>query len=89
MIRIRQHKEHANPGCHTAKYNIDQLVYFETFTRVTAAIAREKQIKGWLRVRKLELIISTNPGWKDLSADWGEPIKTFSFETSGASDGSL
>ena len=43
--RIRQHKEHTNPECHTARYKIDQLVYFETFTRVTAAIAREKQIK--------------------------------------------
>ena len=75
--RVQQHKEHTNPECHTARYNIDQLVYVETFTRVTAAIAREKQIKGWLRVRKLELIVSSNPDWKDLSADWGRPIESF------------
>jgi hypothetical protein len=49
--------------------------HFETFTTVTAAIAREKQLKGWLRIRKLNLIISTNPDWRDLSEDWGHPIK--------------
>ena len=76
--RVRQHKRHTNPECHTARYNIDRLVYFETFTRVTAAIAREKQLKGWLRVRKLELIVSTNPEWRDLSVDWSKPIKSFS-----------
>ncbi|WP_433973749.1 GIY-YIG nuclease family protein [Tunturiibacter lichenicola] len=72
--RIRQHKDCVNPQSHTARYNIDQLVHFEIFTTVTAAIAREKQLKGWLRIRKVELIISTNPGWRDLSADWGQPI---------------
>jgi len=60
-IRVRQHKQKKDPNCHTAKYNIHQLVYFERFTTITAAIAREKQLKGWLRIRKLELIISTNP----------------------------
>ncbi len=89
MARVRQHKNHANPKSHTARYNIDQLVYFETFIRVTAAIAREKELEGWLRGRKVEVIVSTNPGWKDLSADWGEPIKPFSFETSAVSDGRL
>jgi hypothetical protein len=52
--------------------------HFETFTTVTAAIAREKQLKGWLRIRKLNLIISTNPDWRDLSEDWGHPIKPHS-----------
>jgi putative endonuclease len=74
-VRVRQHKSRSDPRCHTARYNINQLVYFETFTTVTAAIAREKQLKGWLRLRKLNLIISTNPDWQDLSADWGRPIK--------------
>ena len=68
-IRVRQHKQKKDPNCHTAKYNINRLVYFERFSRITAAIAREKQLKGWLRIRKLELIISTNPTWRDLSDD--------------------
>jgi putative endonuclease len=74
--RIRQHKNRTDPKCHTARYNIDQLVDFETFTTVTAAIAREKQLKGWLRIRKLNLIISTNPDWRDLSNDWGQSIQS-------------
>src|ERR1700722_13623837 len=68
-LRVQQHKERGDPKCHTARYNINQLVYFETFTTVTAAIAREKQLKGWLRIRKLDLVISTNPDWLDLSKD--------------------
>ncbi len=74
-IRVQQHKQKKDPNCHTARYNIHQLVYSERFTTVSAAIAREKQLKGWLRIRKLELIISTNPTWLDLSADWGKLIK--------------
>jgi putative endonuclease len=57
-IRVRQHKQKKDPRCHTARYNITQLVYFERFTTVTAAIAREKQLKGWLRIRKLQLIFN-------------------------------
>jgi putative endonuclease len=79
-LRVRQHKSRSDPKCHTARYNINQLVYFETFTTVTAAIAREKQLKGWLRMRKLNLIISTNPDWLDLSSDWGTPINPLSEE---------
>ncbi len=75
--RMRQHKNRADHGSHTAKYNITQLVYFERFTSIRAAIAREKTLKGWLRIRKLELIISTNPTWRDLSTDWGKPIDPF------------
>jgi putative endonuclease len=77
-IRIRQHKQKKDPTCHTARYNINKLVYFERFTTITAAIARERQLKGWLRIRKLELVISTNPAWLDLSADWGKPIQPYS-----------
>jgi len=79
-IRVQQHKEKKDPDCHTARYNIHRLVYFECFTTVTGAIAREKQLKGWLRIRKLELIISTNPTWLDLSVDWGKPIKSYSLQ---------
>jgi putative endonuclease len=59
----------------TAKYNINQLVYFERFATIPAASAREKELKGWLRYRKIALIVSTNPDWRDLSTDWGKPIQ--------------
>jgi putative endonuclease len=77
-VRVSQHKRAASPDSHTARYVIDKLVYFERFTSIGAAINREKQLKGWLRIRKLELIISTNPTWLDLSADWGKPIEPYS-----------
>ena len=53
-------------GC----YNINQLVYYEETSDIKEAIAREKQIKGWLRAKKIALIESINPQWRDLSADW-------------------
>jgi predicted GIY-YIG superfamily endonuclease len=46
------------------------VTYFEEFFDIRQAIAREKEIKGWLRSRKIQLIESTNPGWKDLSLEW-------------------
>ena len=76
-VRIAQHKNKKNALSHTSKYNINQLVYFERFTSVSAAIHREKVLKGWLRIRKLQLIISTNPTWKDLSVEWGKPTAPF------------
>jgi putative endonuclease len=75
--RIFEHKQKLHPYSHTARYNVNQLVYFERFATVTAAIGREKQLKGWLRIRKLELIIATNPAWRDLSLDWGTPTAPF------------
>jgi putative endonuclease len=54
----------------TKRYNITRLVYFESTDDVTVAIAREKQIKGLLRNKKIELIKTLNPEWKDLSEDW-------------------
>ena len=71
--RVWEHKQKTHPTSHTAKYSIDHLVYFERFTSLPAAIKREKVLKGWLRIRKLDLIIQTNPLWTDLSADWGQP----------------
>ncbi len=56
----------------TSRYKIDRLVHFETFSDVLEAIAREKQIKGWLRQKKIALIESNNPSWEDLSAGWYE-----------------
>jgi putative endonuclease len=54
----------------TKKYNITVLVYYEVTHNVQAAIAREKQIKGWLWKKKIALIESVNPKWKDLSEGW-------------------
>ena len=55
------------------KYRIRRLVYAEEYDNPTDAIAREKQLKGWLRRRKVALIDSVNPGWEDLAASWFEP----------------
>lgn len=64
--RVYEHKHKLIPGF-TSKYKIDKLVYFEETTDINSAIKREKQIKGWLRKKKIELIESINPEWNDLS----------------------
>jgi putative endonuclease len=64
--RVLKHKEKRLPGF-TQKYNVTQLVYFQQFPDIRCAIRREKQIKGWLRAKKIELIESDNPGWEDLA----------------------
>ena len=69
--RVLQHKSKQITGF-TQKYNITQLVYYEETDDVGAAIAREKQIKGWLRKKKIDLIDSMNPHWEDLSREWFE-----------------
>jgi putative endonuclease len=56
----------------TARYNCDRLVWFEGHQDVQKAIAREKELKGWRRSKKVVLIESTNPIWADLSRDWYE-----------------
>ncbi len=56
----------------TSKYNLNKLVYFEETNDIRSAIAREKQIKGWLRKKKIELIECINPNWNDLSSNWFE-----------------
>ena len=67
--RVYQHKQKLIEGF-TKRYNVTRLVYFEEFEDVRDAIAREKQIKGWLRRKKIALIESLNPKWRDLSEDW-------------------
>jgi putative endonuclease len=67
--RVWEHKNNLG-GYFTSKYKCYRLVYFEPFTHVTAAIAREKEIKGWRGEKKDKLVESVNPGWKDLAADW-------------------
>ena len=67
--RVSEHKNKFYPKSFTARYNINKLVYYEYFNDINLAIAREKQIKGWLRAKKITLIESINKDWKDLSAD--------------------
>jgi len=67
--RVYEHKEKLTPGF-TNKYNLTKLVFFEETVDVNAAIAREKQIKGWLRKKKIELIELQNPDWRDMSESW-------------------
>lgn len=69
MRRVYEHKKKLVEGF-TSKYNIQFLVYYESTNDVHVALAREKQIKGWLRSKKIALIDSMNPKWKDLSEEW-------------------
>jgi putative endonuclease len=71
--RALQHKSGEVEGF-TKRYRINRLVYYETFKYIGNAIAREKEIKGWSRAKKLALIKSMNPTWQDLSEGWGKPI---------------
>ena len=64
--RVYEHKNKLVEGF-TKKYRINKLVYFEMFNKADDAIRREKQIKDWLRQKKLNLIDQMNPEWKDLS----------------------
>ena len=64
--RIYEHKMHLDKGSFTSRYNVENLVYYESTPNVEAAIAREKQIKSWNRNRKNKLIESMNPNWVDL-----------------------
>ena len=67
--RVWQHKQKLIAGF-TSRYNITRLVYYEETSDVHSALAREKQIKGWLRKKKIALIESANPDWQDLSEGW-------------------
>jgi putative endonuclease len=67
--RVFQHKSKLIPGF-TKKYNLYKLVYFEIFADIRAAITREKEIKGWLRSKKVALITAKNPQWNDLAENW-------------------
>ena len=69
--RVAQHKR-SEGSAFTSKYKLDRLVYYERYEDVHRAIGREKEIKGWLRIKKIALIVSVNPAWKDLSEGWYE-----------------
>ena len=66
LRRVYEHKNHLDKGSFTAQYNINKLVYYEITSDVTAAIEREKQIKGWNRKHKNKLVEKKNPNWIDL-----------------------
>jgi putative endonuclease len=68
-VGVFQHKTGATPGS-TSRYNVDPLVYFGQTADVLSSIAREKQIKGWNRRRKMDPIATMNPNWRDLSEEW-------------------
>src|SRR6202161_3119460 len=72
--RVFQHKNKLVPGF-TSRYNLTRLVYYECFVYPDAAIAREKEIKGWRRSKKIRLIESMNPLWDDLAAQWSDVYK--------------
>jgi putative endonuclease len=69
--RALQHRSGEIDGF-TRKYNINRLVYYETFEHIGNAIAREKQVKAWTRAKRLALIKSMNPTWQDLTEGWGQ-----------------
>ena len=71
--RVWQHKNKIHNGF-SKTYNCNRLVWYERYGDVHLAIAREKQLKRWSRIKKLNLIELTNPAWVDLSEDWGKPI---------------
>jgi len=72
--RVFQHKTHAFGGF-TAQYNVTNLVYFERYGSVMQAIRREKELKDWRREKKVALIESGNPKWRDLSYGWYQPAR--------------
>ena len=69
LERNQQHKEKQDRKSFTAKYNVDKLVYYEEYDDIKIAIAREKQIKAGSRKKKIELVESVNPEWKDLAKE--------------------
>ncbi len=77
MKCVAQHKDSDAPDSFTARYKINQLVYFERYATIPTAIAREKQLKRWSRIKKINLIVQQNPTWQDLSLEWLQPIQLY------------
>jgi putative endonuclease len=67
--RVFQHKFHHHEGF-TSRYEVVRLLYWESYDDVHKALAREKQLKGWARAKKIALFERRNPQWKDLAAEW-------------------
>lgn len=70
--RVYQHKHHLYKNSFTDRYNVEYLMYYEGFDRIEEAIAKEKEIKKWNRQKKIDLITSFNPEWRDM---WDEVSK--------------
>lgn len=68
--RLYEHKHYTNPSSFTAKYKLKKLVYYEEYSSIDDAIAREKQIKNGSRAAKIRLIEKDNKEWEDLSENW-------------------
>jgi putative endonuclease len=81
-LRTIQHKE-GRGSIFTSKYGCDRLVYFETFIDVHNALARETQLKTWRREKKVTLIESINPEWKDLGKHYGKPFTPLTVRDKG------
>ena len=69
LRRVYEHKHKLVDGF-TKRYNLTWLAYYEVTSDINSAIAREKQIKGWRRSKKLALVETTNPQWRDLAMAW-------------------
>ena len=69
VLRLAEHRSGIEKGF-VSKYRVHRLLYFEQTPDVFSALTREKQLKGWNRRKKIELIRTTNPSWKDLSVGW-------------------
>ena len=80
--RLTEHRQ-APAGSFTGRYRLDVLVYFEQHRYILNAIAREKQLKGWRRARKIALIESENPQWKELEVPGGPRDPSGPFGPSG------
>ncbi|HET7205629.1 MAG TPA: GIY-YIG nuclease family protein [Terriglobales bacterium] len=76
--RVQQHKR-GEGSAFTSRYRVNRLVYYESFRYIINAISREKEIKGWKRSKKVELIESLNPGWRDLGRDLGRQYQRILF----------
>ena len=72
--RTFEHKEGLLEGF-TSKYGVDRLLYYESFDHPLTGIAREKQLKGWRREKKISLFEKVNPHWKGLSREWYEDLQ--------------
>jgi len=67
--RLYEHRNGIKSGF-ASKYRANRLVFFEATSDVHEALAREKQIKGWIRAKKVALVSAANPSWRDLAAEW-------------------
>ena len=74
-IRIKQHRDGAFEGF-SKQHNCTRLLYYEQHEDITQSVAREKQLKGWRREKKLNLIRTQNPNFKDLAETWGWKLIT-------------